>query len=376
MSASCDLYVQPLDRDMRPQGPRRQLTRAKFWARGVTWTPDGRSIVYGVWSGQPHLWRVRADGSGSPERVELAGPGAIGPRAGRSRDRLVFTRFVLDLHISQLRPGASPTPLIQSTMTDFQPQYSPDGRRVAFTSERAEERAEVWLADADGTNATRLTRGPGKSQGTPSWSPDGRTIAFNSVGFDGHVDIWTIGVDGSGLRRMTRDPGDEHSASFSRDGRLLYYVSARTGRGEIWRVSVAGGAEEQVTREGGVLPFESADGQTLYYVRNEGFSDGQLLARPTRGGAERVLVPCVPNAAYAVGPPGLFHVGCATAKKEGVDRRSVWLRDASGRAREIATLELLPGTGFLGLSAAPDGSSIVYATGSYTTTAMMIENFR
>ncbi len=378
MASSCDVYVLPLDRDMRPKGPSRQVTRAKFRARGLTWTRDGRSIVYGVSSGaHSHLWRISADGSNSPERVELAGPGGIAPTAGRSLDRLVFTRFVLDLHINQLRPGASAAPLIQSTMVDFQPQYSPDGRRVAFTSDRAEERGEVWLADAEGTNVTRLTRGPGQAQATPRWSPDGRTIAFNSVGDDGHRDIWTIGVDGSGLRRMTRDPGDEQFASFSRDGRFLYYSSSRTGRLEIWRVPVAGGAEEQVTREGGNQPFESFDGRTLYYVRNEGLSDGQLLARPTQGGAERVIAPCVPNEASAVGPQGLFHVGCIAVKDQAVDRRTVWLLDATtGRDREVATIELPPGTDLLGLSATPDGSSFVYATGGFTTTVMMIENFR
>ena len=64
--------------------------------------------------------------------------------------------------------------------------------------------------------------------------------------------------------------------SWSGDGRFIYYGSNRTGRYQIWRVPVAGGPEEQVTRESGFLPFESLDGRTLYYKRAE--NDGPLLA--------------------------------------------------------------------------------------------------
>jgi Tol biopolymer transport system component/DNA-binding winged helix-turn-helix (wHTH) protein len=377
MVSGCDIYVLPLDRDGRPQEPSRQLTREKFWARGITWTRDGRSILYGTWGGvHSHVWRIRADGTGAPERIELAGLGAFGPFIGRSRDRLLFTRSVVDFHLHRLVPGAPDTPFAQSTMVDFNPQYSPDGRRVAFQSERAEERDEIWLADADGTNVVRLTRGPGKAQGGASWSPDGRTIAFQSNGDDGSSDIWTIGVDGSGLKRITNDPGDESWPSFSRDGRLLYFVSARTGRREIWRIPVAGGAEEQVTHEGGIRPLEASDGLTLYYMRNEGLGAGQLVARPTQGGPERIIAPCVPFSAYAVGPLGVFHVNCDAAGAETGGHHRVWLRDAAGRDREVATIDLAPSTGFLGFSVAPDGSSIVYATAAFTTTVMMIENFQ
>jgi Tol biopolymer transport system component/DNA-binding winged helix-turn-helix (wHTH) protein len=377
MVSGCDIYVLPLDRDGRPQGPSRQLTREKFWARGTTWTRDGRSILYGTWKGvHSHVWRIRADGTGAPERIELAGLGALGPLIGHSLDRLVFTRFVLDFHMHRLQPGAPETPFAQSTMVDFGPQYSPDGRRVVFQSERAEERDEVWLADADGTNAVRLTRGPGKAQGGAGWSPDGRTIVFQSNADDGSSDIWTIGVDGSGLKRITNDPGDESWPSFSRDGRLLYFVSARTGRQEIWRVPAAGGAEEQVTHGGGIRPLEAADGLNLYYMRTEGLSAGQLVARPTQGGPERVVALCVPYGAYAVGPLGVFHVGCDAAGAETGGHHRVWLRDAAGRDREVATIDLAPSAGFLGFTVAPDGSTIIYATAAFTTTVMMIENFQ
>jgi Tol biopolymer transport system component len=224
--------------------------------------------------------------------LELTGPGTRQPSTARSQDRLLFTRVHFEVHIYRLQVGGTVAPLIELTFRDTFPQYSADGRRVSFCSDRADEREEVWLADADGTNVTRLTRGPGRAQCSPRWSPDGRTIAFDSQAENGHLDIWTIGVDGSGLRQVTHDPADENMPSFSRDGRFLYYGSNRTGRYEIWRVPVTGGPEEQVTHEGGYLPFERLDGRTLYYKRTEP-GDSPLLARPTAGGEERTIAPCV-----------------------------------------------------------------------------------
>jgi hypothetical protein len=69
-------------------------------------------------------------------------------------------------------------------------------------------------------------------------------------------------------------------------------------------------------------------------------------------------------------------VGCVAAEGPAAARRTVWLQDAAARDREVATLELPPGAGFMGLSASPHGSSILYATAGFTTNVMMIENFR
>jgi Tol biopolymer transport system component len=374
---ACDVQVLPLDGEARPRGAATQLTRQEFSSVGLAWTRDGLSILYcGVMPGtQHHLWRVRADGSAPPERLELPGPGAQQPSTVSSRDRLLFTRIRPNIHILRLQVGGTATAFIESSFLDMNRQYSPDGRRVAFESERADERGEIWLADADGTNVTRLTRGPGRAQGSARWSPDGRVIAFDSRAEDGRYDIWTIRVDGSGLRRATFDPADENMPSWSRDGRFLYYGSNRTGRYEIWRVPVAGGPEEQMTREGGFLPFESLDGRTLYYRRAQ--NDGPLLARPTAGGEERTIAPCVHFWAYAVSPRGVFHVDCTAAEDPAASGHPLRYRDAAtGRDREVATLDFGPDAHIFGLSASPDGASLLYARGTSTFDLMMIENFR
>jgi serine/threonine protein kinase/Tol biopolymer transport system component len=372
---ACQVHVLPLDRQGRPRGTARRLSGQRFLSDGLAWTRDGRWILYGTAGGAvSRLWRVRADGGAPPERLELAGLGARQPSTASSRDRLVFTRVHAEWGIRRLQVGGTAAWLIESTFTDILPQYSADGRRVAFSSDRADERGEIWLADADGTNVARLTRGPGRGQGSPRWSPDGRLIAFDSAGEDGRYDIWTIRVDGSGPRRVTFDPADENMPSWSRDGRFLYYGSNRTGRYEIWRVPVAGGPEEQVTREGGFLPFESLDGRTLYHMRADG--DAPLLARPTSGGGERTIAPCVTRWGYAVGPRGAFHVDCRTSEGPAASHRALRHWDAATGRDRIASPDFEPDRDIAGISASPDGATLIYAPAVIRSDLMMIENFR
>jgi Tol biopolymer transport system component len=281
--------------------------------------------------------------------VELAGLGAVDPSTARCCDQLAYVRDAEDTDIYRFEQGAGSGPLIVSTVFDSNPQYSPDGRRIAFTSLRADERPEVWLAHTDGSNVTRLTRGPGRHQGSPRWSPDGRTIAFDSQAWNGHWDIWTIDVDGSGLRQVTHDAADENMPSWSQDGRFVYYGSNRAGRYEIWRVAVTGGTEEQITQTGGFLPFESRDGRTLYSLRRRG---GELLARPTAGGQEWSIAECIDDWAYAVDPRGIFHIDCR-ARGTAVDaHRALRYWDAAtGEDRAVAMLDVGSGL-ILGMSAA------------------------
>ena len=304
----CDVHAVQLDAQAQPHGPSRRLTHQGLWNDGLAWTRDGSTIVYGVFRGSAsRLWRVSADGANPPEEVTLAGSGSE-PFTAAGQDRLGFVRNMTDIDIHRLQLGSAQAPFLASTGWDFLPQYSPDGRRIVFNANRSGHKGEVFLADADGSNVMRLTNGPGRQQGAAVWSPDGRSIAFDSQAANGHFDIWTIEVDGSGLRQVTHNPADESVPSWSRDGRWIYFASNQTGRSEVWRVPDAGGAEEQVTRDGGYMAFESPDGRTLYFKRSNANS-APLVAR-SLGGTERTIIDCVNGFGFAVGSQGVLHLDC------------------------------------------------------------------
>ena len=365
-----DVYVVPLDSELRPQGEARRLHWNRLWISGLAWTRDGRSLLVGSGFFDGYLWRLGIGNDSSPERLELAGASAFAPFTARGEDRLGFTRRLWDPDIYRLPIGGSPAPLIASPFRERYAQYSPDGRRIAFESGRAGGTDEIWLADADGSNLTRLTRGPGTWQGSPVWSPDGRTIAFDSRSEDGgEWNVWTIGVDGSGLRQVTRGQSD-NLPSFSRDGRWIYFGSDRAGSAEVWRVTAAGGAAEQVTHEGGSSAFESFDGRTLYNQAGRA-----LRARPIAGGPERTIIPCVNDRSWAVGPQGIFHVDCGAPDPSIPSQRVLRFWNATtGQDGIVGTFDA-PTTSHLAWS--PDGRSILYDrsnVGEYDL--RMIENFR
>jgi Tol biopolymer transport system component len=93
----CHVWTLSLDAKAQPHGEPRRLTQQGAPTSTVAWTRDGRFIIYGAdWAAEARLWRVRADGSAAPERVELAGPGAFHPSTVRCCDRLAYVRDVGD----------------------------------------------------------------------------------------------------------------------------------------------------------------------------------------------------------------------------------------------------------------------------------------
>jgi Tol biopolymer transport system component len=366
---SCQVYVVELGRDYVPQGPPRRLTRRAGWIRGLAWTRDGNSLIYGdITVGR--LWRAWIVGDRPPERIELAGLLALDPATTASLDRLAFAHDRGNFDIWRFEVGHPSEALLESSFRDTFPHLSPNGRRIAFESARAGDGNEIWLANVDGSNPTQLTRGPGIWQGSPRWSPDGQRIAFDSQGEDGRWDIWTIDPDGGSPSRLTLDLGDENMPSWSRDGRWIYFQSYQAGAAttDVWRIPATGGSEERVTHGGGTLAYESADGKTLFFMR--AFGNAPLFALPLAGGPERKLLDCVGIQAFTVGPAGVHHLGC----EEGPTGRPLYLFDfATGRDRLLGKLE----KAVLGLTVSPDGRTILYTKRvEQGADLMMIENFR
>jgi Tol biopolymer transport system component len=381
------LEVVELSADYEPMGSPRRLTPPPTFVNSApAWTRDGGSVVYvAVARGARELWRVGIAGDRPPERIEIAGHEVWQPAAAASRDRLVFVRTLHNAAIYRFGMGRPSEPILQSSFGfDFHPDLSPDGRRMAFESGRSGQGNAIWLAEADGSHPSRLTRGPGLHQGSPCWSPDGGRIAFDSRGADGHLDIWTIGADGSSLRQLTRDPGEEAVASWSRDGRLVYFTAVRTASGEsgpeVWRVPAGGGPEERVTDHGGWRVQESLDGQTLFYKRSlQGSSP--LLALPLAGGQERPILDCVSD--FTVGPAGLYYTSCSRMPPfvgPAAPGRPPWgtlfLMDlATGESRPLGSLEWAGHWSWPTVS--PDGRTILLEKWEdLGSDLMLIENFR
>ncbi len=130
------------------------------------------------------------------------------------------------------------------------PTFSPDGRRVAFTSGRSGH-PEVYIADADGTNAELLTSfsfGDRAYRSNPSWSPDGRAVAYQSQ-LEGRFQVMTIALRDRATKQLTSD-GENEDPSWAPDGRHLVFVSTRGGRRDLWVLDAESGRSRQLTSGG------------------------------------------------------------------------------------------------------------------------------
>jgi eukaryotic-like serine/threonine-protein kinase len=367
LTAANNIAVVDLGPDYIPTGPPRIVTPRPVWAMDhPVWTRDGKSLLYADW-GITRLWRVAITGDRAPEPIEIAGLGAWQPAVAAKRDRLVFAKQQGSTDIYRFQAGRPVEPVLTSSFAEGQPELSPDGRRVVFMSARSGE-MELWIAEADGSNPTQLTHAQGPWQGSPCWSPDGWRIAFDRQTEDGHWDVWTIDADGGSPRRLTKDPRNENVPEWSRDGRFIYFAAQREGddteKPDIWRVPVAGGAEERITHGGGARVQESIDGKTLFVMR--GFGPSSLVAQPVAGGQVRELVKCVSS--FVVSTAGIYYKECSG--------ESLFIQDpATGRERVIGKLEGQGGGSDFTVS--PDGNSFLYSRlVNPGNDLMMIENFR
>jgi dipeptidyl aminopeptidase/acylaminoacyl peptidase len=115
-------------------------------------------------------------------------------------------------------------------------QFSPDGKRIAYTSDRSGN-YEIWVATGDGQTPVQLTNFGGALTGMPRWSPDGTQIAFDSRP-EGHSSIYVIGVDGTIYAALQRT----HMKMFCR-------VGPKTGTG-----SISAPAEQEIGKSGRSRP--------------------------------------------------------------------------------------------------------------------------
>ena len=374
------IHLLPLTGDLDRRGDSERLAVGDQSAHDPNWTPDGKEIVY--LSGRrfaSELWTVEVSGGAEPERV---GTGlsptsfALSPLG----NRLAYVQGQADMNIWRWRrtPSASnPNPrsrFLSSTKLETRPQYSPDGRRIAFLSNRSGDRG-VWLAEADGSNARFLGLGTGTQQDNVSWSPDGRRLAIDMLE-DGNWDIYVVSPAGGNPLRLTTHPADDFAPRWSHDGSVVYFESRRGGPTDVWKVSAAGGEPVRITREGGFHPAESPDGGFVYYTKDLA-SPTTLWKAPVAGGEETEVLGPVVGFGSAVAPKGIYFM----RPPEPGDPEAVFsvrFFDFATEGREtIFTLppNVRPSGG--GLAVSPDEQTILYAQqDNVSSDLMLVEGLR
>ena len=289
---TADLFVVSLTSDPPIARPPKQVTFDDADIESLAWTRDGRELIFSSdRRGRHELWHVASSGHGEPVRLQGIGEDATDVAVAPAGERLLYSRGTFYGSIWKIpiegAKGGAPVRVTASAARDKFSHFSPDGKRIAFQSERSGV-DEIWICDADGSDAVQLTNIRKGVSGSPRWSPDGKTIAFDST-VAGNWDIWVIGAEGGRPRRVTTNPAGDFIPSWSHDGQWIYFVSTRSGHANVWKIRLDGTSEAQVASGGTSSGIESADGTYLYYKKGTG-DYAELWKMPVSGGeATKVL---------------------------------------------------------------------------------------
>ena len=177
----------------------RRLTKLPGPDLSPAWSSDGRRLA---WSHNAEIWTMSASGAGKKRLVGKAAAWHEHHSPTWHGAALVYS----STRVSAFNTELFRAPARRLTFTkgsdgvfgdDSMPDFSPNGRRIAFTSNR-DQQGEIYVMNADGSGQKRLTRRPGDDW-APRFSPDGTRIAFTQL----PGTIWTMNADGTGLRKLT-----------------------------------------------------------------------------------------------------------------------------------------------------------------------------
>ena len=207
--------------------------------------------------------------------------------------------------------GGTPKRIADGLPFETQPRFSPDGKRIAFTSDRGGG-DNIWIMNADGSDKRQMSKEDFRLLNQPSWSPDGRFIAakkhFTTGRSLGTGEVWLYHVSGGGGVVLVKKPNEQHQKElgepiFAPDGKHIYYTRnitpgpifqyAQDSNGEIFDIErynlETGKTEAVVTGAGGsVRPTPSPDGKKIAFVRRER-TQSKLYVKDFITGEERKI---------------------------------------------------------------------------------------
>jgi len=355
-----------------PDGVPQRIGIYEGWPWGIAWRRENRLVLSRYLEGTNHdeLYEVTLpNGSIRKLRSETSGD-ADRPATSITANGLAYQLSQLGKpniwRKDLLHPQAAAVEVIASSRESWTPQYSPDGRDIAFGSDRSGN-FEIWLSRADGSNLVRLSNLKNAKTGSPRWSPDGSKIAFDS-GYAGQSDVYVESVSELVPRKLATNVANVSTPSWSHDGKWIYFIAGGSP-GRIYRCPSEGGDAVLLSKGAGYGPQESFDGKAVYFSREVAghtvLKRVSLEARGTESVVEGLNVSWGPN--WVVARNGIYY-------QPAEDHDTLQFFDfASKKKRQVLTVQ----KGLLvGLSVSPDGRWILYSEfGAVTGDIMLVENF-
>ncbi len=337
------------------------------------WTPDGSRILFT--SGlESRLWIAPAASPERARRLSYTAPRVRMPDVRAGADGRWRFAFVLNDHdidivrVPLLHDGGAPRAAAarwrtvgRSVGIDARPALSPDGRQMAFTSDRTGS-LQIWIADLEGGGVRQLTRLPATPLGHLHWSPDGSRIAFTTtLANERGRDLFTARVSDGTVEPIVQRDMDDKWQWWSPDGRFLHFVGGPDGATKVWRVPSGGGDPVILyDRNAGGLRERPGGGYVLV--------DGGFWALPASldGSPERLTdVEPYDNTSFDVTAGGVYFVTG--------DRRLLHYGFGS---RRLTTVAELPSPVRAGVVVSPDERNAFVPLAEERIRVMLVDDLR
>jgi tricorn protease len=243
-------------------------------------SPDGREIAFSL---RGDIWIMPANG-GEGRRVTSGPEKDEWPRFSPDGKRIAYFSDKggsSNIYLLDPKSGKS-APVTRGPGNDFFHNWAPDGKKLVFCSERSGNR-EIWVVDLESQQLVQLTNHPA-SDDDPAFSPDGKLVAFDS-GRDGVQAIYVMNADGSDVRRVSTGGGFFQVPSFSPDGKMIVFEAMNPTTGSstgLHVVDLAGGRSMQISEDGTGACW-SPLGDFIYFTAERGPESGVFRVPAPRG---------------------------------------------------------------------------------------------
>jgi len=260
---------------------------------------------------KPEKWDVNAPPGMTTHKVPIAVDEGSWMNVDVAPDgRTIAFDLLGDIYTMAIE-GGTPTRIAEGLAYEHQPRFSPDGKRIAFVSDRGGG-DNIWLMNRDGSDKRQLSKEEFRLLNQPSWSPDGQFIVakkhFTTGRSLGTGEVWMYHVSGGAGVPLVKKPSERHQKelgepTFAPDGKGVYYTRnvtpgpifeyAQDSNGDLFHIERYDLNDGEVTTVaagpgGAVRPSPSPDGKKLAYVRREG-TQSKLYVKDLASGAEKKL---------------------------------------------------------------------------------------